>query len=745
MNHGIEAFWLLTEPFEADPDARFLIPTRPVRALLGALRDALVDRPGWIVVVGEPGVGKSVGVRMLVESLGDHTPIALIPDASVDFADLRGQIDASLGERGAPVTTETLSAVHRAGRRPLVVLDGADELVEETAREIDAMLAAPVEARPVTLLADLIAVVDAAPDAALPDWARARSAVKLVLGRLDAADTAEYVRRRVRLAAGGERDLFDAGALDEVFRRTAGRPDAINRLCGLALDRVAAAGHSRVGSEDVRAAAELLGDLVGDVQLALDIADPEAAMAAAQPEPMAPRALRAPAPDAARVEHPPATRATASAAAPRLPEPAAEPLRSSARTAPWKLALAVGIGCVIGVALTLWLDPRAGRQPPPPTPVVASTADPAEAIESSDPAIEPARADDPGLPAEDSTTADARPTLPAELVEPVAQVGSDIVAASDEREERALIHPEAASPSAREVAGTNAEVSRPADATDPVPIESLPAVAAPPPPEALSNVELDSEQAPTVAVAATRLPVRQAAPILARAFAQHAAPGTAWSVTLLDPRSRTRVPIERSELAHAEFDGRIRTLASIEGVGDRRSARVLDDDNDPTGESARVYWPEDRVMRSIAADDPFAGTGFRYSDFRLYRATDFSAVELTGEQRDGEPVFVVSAVRASPDPAVAFEFVIGERDGRLLEIRERASGSPTPTRRVVMPRPNARGTMDGARREEWRVFGADGREVGRAEIEVDRLAADAGPDLFTFSRLSDPAFSVPKR
>jgi type II secretory pathway predicted ATPase ExeA len=244
MNHGTEAFWLLTEPFEADPDARFLIPTRPVRALLGGLRDALSSRPGWIVVVGEPGVGKSVLVRMLVESLGDHAPIAVIPDASVDFADLREQLDARLGERGAPVTTDTLLRAHRAGRRPLVVLDGAEELTDEAARDLDAMFAAPIEARPVALLVDLIAVVDTAPDAPLPEWARTRRPVKLVLGRLDAADTAEYVRRRVRLAAGGERDLFDAGALDEVFRRTAGRPDAINRLCGLALDRVGAAGHS---------------------------------------------------------------------------------------------------------------------------------------------------------------------------------------------------------------------------------------------------------------------------------------------------------------------------------------------------------------------------------------------------------------------------------------------------------------------------------------------------------------------
>jgi type II secretory pathway predicted ATPase ExeA len=744
MNHGTEAFWLLTEPFEADPDARFLIPTRPVRALLGGLRDALSSRPGWIVVVGEPGVGKSVLVRMLVESLGDHAPIAVIPDASVDFADLREQLDARLGERGAPVTTDTLLRLHRAGRRPLVVLDGAEELTDEAARDLDAMFAAPIEARPVALLVDLIAVVDTAPDAPLPEWARTRRPVKLVLGRLDAADTAEYVRRRVRLAAGGERDLFDAGALDEVFRRTAGRPDAINRLCGLALDRVAAAGHSRVGSEDVRGAAALLGDLVGDVQLALAMTDPIAPASAAPTDRVAPRMLRPPAPSVDRAEHPPATHASAPRPTPHRADSPSAPPQHAARTPAWKLGLAVGVGCVIGVVLTLWLDPR-GDGPSPKTPVVVSSEPSPGEIDPSDSAVAPTRFDGPNAPGAASTSADVRSAAPAGSADAVADVGGEhspqVGPSSDDRDRPLPMHPEAVAAPAREALPTSAEDSRPAGATDPVPILSLPPVAAPPPPQALSAVEVGTEPAPAPTFEPTRLPVRQAAPILARAFGEHAAPGTAWSVTLLDGSA----PIERAELAHAEFDGRIRTLASVEGVGDRRSARVLDEGSDATGETARVYWPEDRVMRSVAADDPFAGTGFRFADFRVLRAADFAAVELIRDQRDGEPVFVVRAVRAGPDPGGPFDFVIGERDARLLEIREHAGGSASPGRRVLMPRPGSRRSMDGGRHEEWQVFAADGREVGRARIEIHRLAPETGPDLFTFSRLSDPAFSVPKR
>jgi hypothetical protein len=275
-----------------------------------------------------------------------------------------------------------------------------------------------------------------------------------------------------------------------------------------------------------------------------------------------------------------------------------------------------------------------------------------------------------------------------------------------------------------------------------VPIPSLPLVAAPPPPQPLRDLDVTPEATPPGPSARTRLPVEQAAPILALAFADHAAAGTAWVVQFLDDANR---PIERAELAHAESDSGMRTLASVDGTGERRAARLLDQGSDPSGESAKVFWPEDRVMRSVVADDPFAGTGFRYSDFRPHRVHDFTLVGLVADRRNDQPIFVVTAQRAGPVGTESFEFVIAERDGRLLEIRELASASSTPTRRLLLRRRESTQASVGARVEEWRVLGPDDREIARARIEVSRLSEDAGPDLFTFSRLSDPAFSVPKR
>ncbi len=728
MNRGTEAFWLLSEPFEADPDARFLIQTRPIRAVLGALRDALSHQPGWIALVGEAGIGKSVLTRLWIESLGDDSPIAFVADAGVDCTDLRSQIDAQLGEAGAPVTTDLLLRAHRAGRRPLVILDGAQDFSEASALELEAALSAPLEGGPVTLLVDLIAVIDGDPEAPLPDWAHRRRPVKLALGALDASDTAEYVRRRIRLAAGGERDLFDPGALTEVFRRTTGRPDAINRVCGLALDRVAAAGRGRVGSEDVREAAQLLGDLIGEVQLALAIAEASTGDGEGT-APSSVSAVRARPSLADRSAHPSATHANSQR--PISPRPPARPAATSHsnRATAWKLAAAAAVGCAIGAGLTLWLAPLARTSDPNPSAVPSSQTSTAETNPVVDPSapIPIVRIDEPTpaneAPGSEPTSGGPGATLPTD---PSALV----VAAMDSSPESAL--------AAKGAETMDAIVE--ADGT--IPIPSLPLVAAPPPPERLRDLDVTPEPTPPGPSARTRLPVEQAAPILALAFADHAAAGTAWVVQFLDD---TNQPIERAELAHAESDGGMRTLASVEGTGERRAARLLDQGSDPSGESAKVFWPEDRVMRSVGADDPFAGTGFRYSDFRPHRVHDFTLVGLVADRRDDEPIFVVTAQRAGPVHSESFEFVVAERDGRLLEIRESAHASSTHTRRLLLERRESTQAPVGARVEEWRVFGPDDREVARARVEVSRLAEDAGPDLFTFSRLSDPGFSVPKR
>jgi type II secretory pathway predicted ATPase ExeA len=62
-----------------------------------------------------------------------------------------------------------------------------------------------------------------------------RIAVDYHLSPLEAAETRSYIRHRISVAAGEERDLFDDAAHQAVYAATKGVPRLINLLCDTAL------------------------------------------------------------------------------------------------------------------------------------------------------------------------------------------------------------------------------------------------------------------------------------------------------------------------------------------------------------------------------------------------------------------------------------------------------------------------------------------------------------------------------
>jgi general secretion pathway protein A len=77
---------------------------------------------------------------------------------------------------------------------------------------------------------------------------------------LDASETRDYVRHRLRMASGGSRELFSESALREVHRHSGGVPRLVNLICDRALLAGYASGESLVGADVVaQAAQEILG------------------------------------------------------------------------------------------------------------------------------------------------------------------------------------------------------------------------------------------------------------------------------------------------------------------------------------------------------------------------------------------------------------------------------------------------------------------------------------------------------
>ena len=262
------AFYGLREkPFALSPDPRFLFLAESHREALAHLLYGIEQGEGFIAITGEVGTGKTTLCRTLLGRLGADTEVAFLFNPKLSSLELLQSIHVELGLPGSAtswrVLVEELNrflvAKRREGKRVLLIIDEAQNLERETLEQI--RLLSNLE----TETSKLIQIVllgqpelDEMLDAPELRQLRQRITVRWRLGALDAHETAAYVRHRLRIAAGAERDLFRETALRELQRLSGGIPRLVNVLCDRALLAGYAAGARELGPELVQEAAREL-------------------------------------------------------------------------------------------------------------------------------------------------------------------------------------------------------------------------------------------------------------------------------------------------------------------------------------------------------------------------------------------------------------------------------------------------------------------------------------------------------
>ncbi len=242
-------YGLNEKPFSLTPDPRFLFLSGSHQEALAHLLYGIEQGEGFIAITGEVGTGKTTLCRALLQRLGPGTEVALVFNpillgeellrtVSIEFglvtegysrADLNNQLNRFLLQTS------------REGRRALLIIDESQNLDPATLEEI--RLLSNLE----TSSSKLIQIVffgqpelDEMLDSRELRQLRQRITVRWTLAPLNVAETRDYVRHRLKVAAGKECDLFTDKALREIQRRTGGIPRLINVLC----DRAMLAGYA---------------------------------------------------------------------------------------------------------------------------------------------------------------------------------------------------------------------------------------------------------------------------------------------------------------------------------------------------------------------------------------------------------------------------------------------------------------------------------------------------------------------
>jgi type II secretory pathway predicted ATPase ExeA len=238
-------FGFSQRPFTAAPLANRYFPAASVDAARQMLARCIERGAGAGVLIGPPGTGKSLLLQVLAGQFADK--LAAVQLAGGQLESRRALLQAILFELRLPyrgleegelrlALVDHLTRGDKCPQGMLLLVDEAQTLPTLLLEELRMMtnLARGGETRVRLVLAGSMELEEllAGPD--LQAFAQ-RLAARCYLEPFDRAETIDYLRFQVAVAGGQAERVFDAGALDAVYRATEGIPRLVNQLCDHAL------------------------------------------------------------------------------------------------------------------------------------------------------------------------------------------------------------------------------------------------------------------------------------------------------------------------------------------------------------------------------------------------------------------------------------------------------------------------------------------------------------------------------
>jgi MSHA biogenesis protein MshM len=236
----LEHFRLRELPFTITPDTEFFMNRAGYQDALNVLLVALRSGEGFVKVTGEVGVGKTLLCRKLLKSLGDRFVAAYIHNPYLQPNMLLFAIADELGVTYDPgvnqhalqkLITQRLLEIHAGGRNVVLCLDEVQAMPVQTLECVRLLTNIETEKRK---LIQVVLFGQPELDVLLEHPAvrqlKQRITFNYQLVPLNRAAMTAYVRHRLAVAGYSGRELFNAGALDVLFRASRGIPRLINVL-----------------------------------------------------------------------------------------------------------------------------------------------------------------------------------------------------------------------------------------------------------------------------------------------------------------------------------------------------------------------------------------------------------------------------------------------------------------------------------------------------------------------------------
>jgi type II secretory pathway predicted ATPase ExeA len=233
-------FGLRENPFNVNPDPRYLFLTQQIQEAMACLTYGIQTRKGFILLTGEVGTGKTTLLNKLLNWLHEEnvaTAFIFNPRLSVSQF-----FDFMMTDFGIPCDTRVKSQMliklnqwllerYQAGERAVLIVDEAQNLSAEMLEEI--RLLTNLETSTEKLLQ---IVLSGQPELqqklAQPELRQLRQRITLRAQTrpLTLEETRGYVTERLRTAGGNAAEIFATEAMDALHRHSGGIPRITNQL-----------------------------------------------------------------------------------------------------------------------------------------------------------------------------------------------------------------------------------------------------------------------------------------------------------------------------------------------------------------------------------------------------------------------------------------------------------------------------------------------------------------------------------
>jgi general secretion pathway protein A len=238
-------FGLRENPFNANPDPRYLFLNPQTREALEEMTYGIQARKGLILLTGEVGTGKTTLINCLLDSLRQkQMPTAFIFNSHLAVNHL---FDFVLADFGVPSVSESkgnplmrlnqwLIERYRAGDTPVLIVDEAQGLPFDLLEEIRLLLNLE---NPHEKLLQIVLAGQPELEERLqrPDMRqfKQRITVRCRTAALTLEETHNYIGARLHIAGANGKPVFASEAVDGVHFYSRGIPRIVNLLCEHAL------------------------------------------------------------------------------------------------------------------------------------------------------------------------------------------------------------------------------------------------------------------------------------------------------------------------------------------------------------------------------------------------------------------------------------------------------------------------------------------------------------------------------